>query len=154
MTRPLRLWLALRASGASLAFGLAFVALAGSSPAWASVITVDFESTSGYDLFNGAALTTAQAHSPTHSAELPDTVKDLLVRIRPVEDYGLSLKLGTTSGSFWAFLPANNSPANLSPYMMFGADVNGDDIWDGGINDALVIAFITGSAVFPQTHGS
>lgn len=117
-----------------------------SRPAWAGPIIVNFESSVGYDLFNDAALTMVQANSPTHSAELPNPGANSLVRIQPVDDYGLDLKLGTTSGSFSAFLPSSNSTANLAPYMIFGADVDGNGAWDGTLtNDALVIAFISAS---------
>jgi hypothetical protein len=76
-------------------------------------------------------------------------VNDSLVRIQPIADYGLNLTLGTTSASFSAFIP-EGSNANLAPYAMFGVDVNGDGAWDGGTtNDALVIAFITGSSPYP-----
>lgn len=122
-----------------------------SRPAWAGPIIIDFESPvdDGYHLFNGAVLTTVQANSPTHSAELPNAGANSLVQILPVTDYGLDLKLGTTNGSFSAFLPSSNSTANLAPYMMFGVDVNGDGVWDSSLtNDALVIAFITGSSPY------
>jgi PEP-CTERM motif len=114
----------------------------------ASAIIIDFESGTGYDLFNGAALSTDQSLSPTHSAQLNDPVNGSLVRIRPVEDYGLNLKLGTTSESFAAFIPSG-SDNTLAPYGMFGVDVDGNGIWDGGTNDALVIAFITGASSYP-----
>lgn len=111
----------------------------------AHAISIDFESPvgSGYDLFNGAALTTAQSHSPTQSAILNDPVNDSLVKIVPS-----GLNLGTTSGSFWSYIP-QSSNVNLAPYMIFGVDVNNDGSWDGGINDALVIAFITGAGAYP-----
>jgi hypothetical protein len=119
--------------------------------AQASAITIDFEQPdgSGYDLFNGAARSIAQAQSPTHSALLNDPVNSSLVRILPVDDYALTLKLGTTSESFSVFIPSDGTDNSLAPYGMFGVDVDHDNVWDGGVNDALVIAFITGSSPYP-----
>lgn len=125
------------------AIGAVVIAAAAAVSAHASAITVDFESTTGYDLFNGASLSTAQALSPTHSAQLNDPVNSSLVRIRPVEDYGLNLKLGTTSESFAAYLPTGNN--SVAPYAIFGVDTNGNGTWDPGTSgDSLVIAFLSG----------
>jgi hypothetical protein len=134
-------------------FGSAMVIFAlfifGATSARASSISIDFESPTGYHLFNGAALVTSPYLSPTHSAVLNDPVNDSLVQILPVADYGLHLTLGTTSDSFSVFIP-DGSNANLAPYAIFGVDVNGDGVWDSSLTtDALVIAFITGSSPYP-----
>lgn len=130
------------------------IVVMGAASAQASAITIDFEQPdgSGYDLFNGAVRSTAQAQSPTHSALLNDPVNSSLVRIRPVDDYALTLKLGTTSESFSVYIPDDGITDNsVAPYGMFGVDVDGNGIWDSSLtNDALVIAFITGSGAYPQ----
>ena len=123
----------------------------GIGTAHGSLIFVDFESApgSGYDLFNGASQSTDQALSPTHSAQLNDPLNDSLVRIRPVDDYGLNLKLGTTNESFGAYVPTQLN-SNVAPYGIFGVDVNGDGVWDSSLTtDALVIAFISGGGPVP-----
>jgi hypothetical protein len=84
----------------------------GAASAQASAITIDFEQPdgSGYDLFNGAVRSTAQAQSPTHSALLNDPVNSSLVRIRPVDDYALTgpaeQKRRAISAAFHPTLPS------------------------------------------------
>lgn len=131
----------MKLSLSSVAAGALFITGMAMSPA--SAVTFDFESAGGYGLFNGAALTTAQAQSPTHSVQLNDPVNNSLIRVIP-SDNALNLKLGATSESFSAFIPTGSNN-NVAPYGIFGVDVNNDGIWDSTLTtDALVIAFIPG----------
>lgn len=113
-----------------------------------AVVSVDFESTSGYTLaVDGAASSTRvteQSNSPTHSAkfELPNTQADFAKVI--VDAAPGSLRLGSASGTFSTFIPSGQEGSNYAPYMYFGVDANQNALFDfGGPNggDSFVLAF-------------
>jgi hypothetical protein len=118
---------------------LVLLAFVGAAPVSAGPISINFESALGYDLFSGAALSTVQSHSADHSVILNNPVSQSLVRIIPS-----GLTLGTTSASFWVYIP-DTTGLNVAPYGVFGVDTNGNGLWDGEGTDSLVIAFINGS---------
>jgi hypothetical protein len=132
-------------------YALVFVSLAAiamASPP-ASAATVDFESGTGYDLFFGAVLSTAQSHSATHSVELPMSSVDDTPLVREVPTSGT---LRQTTGSFWSYVPSS-SPSGFAPYMYFGVDTDQNGAWDpGDPGDSLIIASSGGAipATIPQ----
>ncbi len=128
----------------------AALALFAGLPMKASALDFNFETppTPGqYDLYDTANWSTDQARSGTHSIQLPMTTDadQPLIRFIP------GGTLGTTEGSFYAYVPTGSG--NLLPYMYFGVDTNQNGIWDPGTTgDSLIIAFNGGAIPNTFSH--
>jgi hypothetical protein len=124
----------------------ASVAVIGMAQLANAAVSTGFEPTDTQTLASDGAASTAIVSSPVHSGTqsaqftLPNTQADFSKVI--LDAPAGTLKLGSTSGSFWTYVPST-SPEYL-PYMYFGVDTNKNGVFDfdgSNTGDSFVLEF-------------